>query len=141
TLSPLVAIFCGIGMWRTWKDSVHDRWLVWVVVVPVAYFTFRAAVLMNFAPLARFTVSQLALMLPFLGAGFAALLDGRSAKTRKAWLTATAVIAVAVPLVMGVRTFRQDDGPAQLMRPVSPVTTNPRPVAAVADHVGHELAP
>src|SRR5690606_10217009 len=25
TLSPLVAIFCVVGMWRTWKDSVHDR--------------------------------------------------------------------------------------------------------------------
>ena len=141
TLSPLVAIFCGVGMWRTWKDSVHDRWLVWVVMVPMAYFTFRAAVLMNFAPLARFTVSQLALLLPFLGPGLAALLDGRSARTRRAWLTATAVIAVATPLAMGVRTFRRDDGPAQLMRPVSPVTTNPRPVAAVADYVEQELAP
>jgi len=141
TLSPLVAILGFKGMRLTWKESVHDRWLVWVLLVPVAFFTFRAAVLMNFAPLARFTVGQLALLLPFFGVGLVSTIERSSPAARRALVAATVGLAIAVPLVMGVITFRRDDGLASMVRPVSPITTNPRPVAAVAGYLERELAP
>ena len=141
TLSPIVAWLGLKGMVQTWRESVHDRWLIWVVLVPTAYFTFRGAVLMNFAPLARFTVGQVALLLPFVGVGAAAMLEGKSVPYRRALVAVTAVVALAVPIGLTALTFRVDHRIANALRPVSPVTTNPRPVAAVADYLEAQVAP
>lgn len=141
TLSPVVAILGFVGLRRTWKESVHDRWLVWVVLIPVAFFTFRGAVLMNFAPLARFTVGQLALLLPFFGMGMVSTLERCSPGMRRALVAATVVLAVGIPLALGVVSFRQETGMASLVRPVSPVTTNPRDVTIVAEYLEDQLAP
>lgn len=141
TLSPLVAILGFVGMWRTWKESVHDRWLIWVLMVPVLFFTFRGAVLMNFAPLARFTVGQLALLLPFFGMGLMSTLERSSPAGRRALVTATVLLAVALPLGLGIASFRRDDGVANLVRPVSPVTTNPHDVTVVAEYLEDVVAP
>src|SRR5215813_14177078 len=58
TLSPLIAWFGIRGMVQVWRQRREYRWLIWVVLVPTAYFTFRSVVLLNFVPLARFAVSQ-----------------------------------------------------------------------------------
>ena len=75
TLSPLIAWFGGRGMVRIWRQRPEYRWLIWVVLVPTAYFTFRAVVLLNFVPLGRFAVTQVALLLPFVGVGYLATVE------------------------------------------------------------------
>ncbi len=138
SLSPGVALLGMVGMWRSWRERPDVRWLVLAAVVPAAYFTFRAAVLLDFQPLGRFTVTELALLLPFVVPGLESL--GRGAGARKVLAGVSAVLALAVPLAMGLYTFRADGGWRDSFRPVSPTSTNPVPVMQVARFLQAEVA-
>ncbi|WP_205525469.1 ArnT family glycosyltransferase [Pyxidicoccus trucidator] len=140
TLSPGVAVLGMLGMVKAWRSRPDTRWLVAAAVVPAVYFTFRAAVLMTFVPLGRFTVTQIAVVPVFMALGFAALVGQRGAGARKALAGVTAVLAVAVPVAMGLYTFRADGRLQNSMRPVSPTSTNPVAVMQVADFVKAEVA-
>ncbi|WNG20145.1 ArnT family glycosyltransferase [Cystobacter fuscus] len=140
TLSPGVGLLGMVGMWRTWRTRPDVRWLTLAAVVPTAYFTFRAAVLLDFQPLGRFTVTELALLLPFVGPGFVACVGSRGAGVRGALASVCAVLAVAVPVAMGLYTFRADGGLRDSLRPVSPTSTNPVPLMQVARFLKDEVA-
>lgn len=59
---------------------------------------------------------------------------------RKALAGVTVLVAVAVPVAMGVYTFRAD-GPLQsTMRPISPTSTNPVALMQVAKFLKAEVA-
>ncbi|QQR43100.1 glycosyltransferase family 39 protein [Myxococcus xanthus] len=141
TLSPLVALLGMAGMVRAWRSRPDTRWLVAAAVLPAAYFTFRAAVLLTFVPLGRFTVTQVALLPVFVAFGFAGLVATRGGPMlRKALAGVTVLVAVAVPVAMGVYTFRAD-GPLQsTMRPISPTSTNPVALMQVAKFLKAEVA-
>jgi 4-amino-4-deoxy-L-arabinose transferase-like glycosyltransferase len=141
TLSPLVAYFGMRGMVHVFRTDKKRRWLVWAAVAPTLYFTVRSAVLLNFVPLARFTVGQVALVLPFVLPGFEASMAGRSTVTRRSWAVAAAALAVATPLLFTALTFRKDDTLASSLRPVSPVSTNPPNVMQVARYLRVEVLP
>src|SRR4029453_14353137 len=141
TLSPLIAWFGARGMVRIWRQRPEYRWLIWVVLAPTAYFAFRGVVLLNFVPLARFAVTQVALLLPFVGVGYLATVDGRSALARRAWAGAALGVAVVFPVVVGILTVDRDDQVATSLRPVSPVSTNPPAVMKVARWLEAEVAP
>ncbi len=141
TLSPGVAALGMVGMWRRWREEQEVRWLVLAAVVPALYFTFKAAVLTDFQPLARFTVTELVLVLPFVAPGFEALMGARGAGARRAVAGVTAVVAVALPLAVGLYTFRADGGWRDSVRPVSPTSTNPVPVMEAARFLEREVAP
>jgi 4-amino-4-deoxy-L-arabinose transferase-like glycosyltransferase len=141
TLSPLLAYFGMRGMLHVFRTDKKRRWLIYVAVVPALYFTFRATVLLNFVPLARFTVGQVALVLPFILPGFEAAMAGRAAVTRRSWLVATMLLAVATPLVTTALTFRKDNSVASSLRPVTPLSTNPPQVMQVAHYLRSEVLP
>jgi hypothetical protein len=141
TLSPLIGWFGMRGMVRVWRQRPEYRWLIWVVLVPTAYFAFRSVVLLDFVPLARFAVTQVALLLPFVGAGYLATVEGRSPTARRAWAGAALGLAVLLPVVVGVLTANRDDQVARSLRPVSPVSTNPPAVMRVARWLKSEVAP
>jgi 4-amino-4-deoxy-L-arabinose transferase-like glycosyltransferase len=141
TLSPLLAYFGMRGMVHVFRTDKKRRWLVWVGLAPALYFTFRSAVLLNFVPLARFTVGQVALVLPFVLPGFDVAMAGRSTVTRRSWGVATAVVAVALPLAFTALTFRKDDSLASSLRPVTPLSTNPLAVMQVAHYLRSEVLP
>ena len=141
TLSPLVAFFGMAGMRRAWRERRDVRWLVLAALVPTAYFTFRTVVLANFQPLARFTVAQLALLLPFVAYGFEGLVGGRSRGVQRAVAALAAVLAVLVPAGLAAFTYRNDTKPARSLMPVSPVSTNPVPVMDAARWVKANVAP
>lgn len=141
TLSPLLAYFGMLGMVHVFRTDKARRWLVWVAVAPTLYFTFRSVVLLNFVPLARFTVGQVALVLPFALPGFELALASRSPLVRRGWLVATVLFAVATPLVMTALTFRKDDSLASSLRPVTPLSTNPPAVMQVAHYLRSEVLP
>jgi 4-amino-4-deoxy-L-arabinose transferase-like glycosyltransferase len=141
TLSPLLAYFGMRGMVYVFRNDKPRRWLVWVALAPTLYFTLRSTVLLNFVPIARFTVGQVALVLPFVLPGFEASMAGRSSVTRRTWAVAAAVLAVATPLVLTALTFRKDTNVASSLRPVSPVSTNPPNVMQVARYLRSEVLP
>lgn len=140
TLSPLVAVFGAVGMWKAWREHRETRWLVLAGVAPTAFYTFKATVLLNFVPLGRFTVTQLVVLLPFVGLGFSALMGGRSVAARRAVAGLAGVLAVAIPMVVGLYTFRVDGGLHESLRPVSPTSTNPVPMMQVARYLKAEAA-
>ncbi|HSP81183.1 MAG TPA: hypothetical protein VLQ93_21870, partial [Myxococcaceae bacterium] len=140
TLSPGVALLGMVGMWRKWREEPEVRWLVLAAVVPTVYFTFKASVLADFQPLARFTVTELVLLLPFVLPGFEALVGARGAGARRAVAGVTAVVAVALPLAVGLYTFRADGGWRDSLRPVSPTSTNPVAVMEGARFLEREVA-
>lgn len=135
TLSPLVALLGFAGMRRAWKEQREVRWLVLAALVPAAYYTFRSVVLLNFVPLARFTLTQLALVLPFVWTGFRALAGHKDAAAQRRWKVAAVALAVVLPVALGAFTFRNDARPADTVRPVSPLTTNRRAVMSAARFV------
>ncbi|MGO8970222.1 MAG: glycosyltransferase family 39 protein [Myxococcaceae bacterium] len=141
TLSPLLAYFGMRGMVHVFRTDPKRRWLVWTAVAPAIFFTFRSTVLLNFVPLARFTVGQLALVLPFVLPGFEASMAGRSPVARRSWAMATVFLALATPLMMTAVTFRKDDGLASSLRPVTPLSTNPPKVMRVAQYLRTEVLP
>ncbi|RKH26975.1 hypothetical protein D7X12_40905, partial [Corallococcus sicarius] len=140
TLTPGVALLGAVGMVKAWKQHPETRWLVALAVVPTLYFTFRAAVMLSFVPLARFTVTQLVLLPVFLAPGFAAVVAGRGAFARRAVVGVTAVLAVVMPVALGIYTFRVEGGLHDSLRPVSPTSTNPVAVMQVARFLKEEVA-
>jgi hypothetical protein len=82
-----------------------------------------------------------ALVLPFVLPGFEAAMAGRPPVTRRRWAAATALLALATPLVMTALTFRKDNGVASSLRPVTPLSTNPPAVMQVAHYLRNEVLP
>ncbi|WP_408889427.1 ArnT family glycosyltransferase [Myxococcus faecalis] len=140
TLTPGVGLLGLWGMVKAWKARPDTRWLVAAAAVPAAYFTFRAVVLLNFVPLGRFTVTQLAVVPVFVAFGFWALMGSRGEGARKAVVGVSALLAVVLPVALGLYTFRDDGRLQTSLRPVSPTSTNPVPVMRVADFVKAEVA-
>ncbi len=140
TLTPGVAILGALGMLSTWKTHPFTRWLVVASVLPTAYYAFRIAVRADFVPLGRFAVVQVSLLLPFVGPGFAWLAGriGLTAVRRVAW--ATAVLAVLMPIALGLFTWRSQSTAAIVLAPVSPVAVNPPALMRAADFLRERIA-
>jgi len=140
TLTPLVAFFGMVGMKRAWKERPDVRWLLWVCWAPALYYVFKSVVLANFVPIARFTVTQVALLLPFVEPGFRALTEQSRPGTKRTLTWAMVAVAVALPLWLGAFTFRSEGRAQDALRPVSPTSTNPPAVMQVASYLKHEVA-
>ncbi|MBI3183646.1 MAG: glycosyltransferase family 39 protein [Myxococcales bacterium] len=139
TLSPLVALLGAAGMVRAYRTVSKARWLVWMAVLPAAYFTVRSTLLGSFVPLARFTALQLVLPLPFLSLGLE-WLGGASVRRRRLLGGAALALALALPVTLGLFTFRSESMWRNALRPVSPVSTNSPALMKVARFVGAELS-
>ncbi|ADO74253.1 ArnT family glycosyltransferase [Stigmatella aurantiaca] len=140
TLTPGVALFGAAGMVKVWKERPGLRWLVLAALVPTAYYTFRAAVLLNFVPLGRFAALQVVLLLPFVLPGFWACVGRRGQGVRQAVAGLSMALAVGMPVALGLYTFRAEGGPRDGLRPVSPTSTNPQAVRQVARFIKDEVA-
>lgn len=138
TLTPLVALAGFVGLGWAWSARPQARWLVWVIAVPTAYFTMKAAVLGNFVPLARFAVVQVALVLVFVGPGFEWVLRQLPRAVGRGLVGLAGLCAVGWPLWLGAFTFRAEGKWQDMLRPISPTSTNPLAMMAVADYVKRE---
>ncbi len=141
TLSPLVAFFGFVGMRTAWKESPRHRWVLWIIVIPTAYFTIRSAVLLSFQPLGRFATTEIALILPYVYVGFLAIAGGISANKRRMLAAVTIGSAVAVPLWLGAFTFRNQGKFQNSLRPISPTSTNSPAVMEVARFIRQQVGP
>lgn len=70
-LTPFVTAAGTVGLVRAWRERAELRWLVLLIVVTAALYTFRSAVTSSFAPLARFTMKEALFLLPLAGWGLA----------------------------------------------------------------------
>ncbi len=136
TLSPLLGIAGLWGLVRAYRQRKDARWVVALVVIPTALFTFRSTVTGSFVPLARFTIKEVALVLPFIWFGFEAIPVGKL----RAWVVGFAgVVAVAAPIALGLFTLHREGKWEDTLRPISPVSTNPVELMRVARFLEREV--
>jgi hypothetical protein len=129
--SPPVFIAIGVALWKGARS-----WRVWdlavMAAIPAALFSFRGAFLLQFHPLARFTIPTAVLLLPYAGPGFELLLEGPRRGLRIALAASAVVVTLAVPAVITWRTEGKADAWADTLRPVSPVSNLPPDLEAGA---------
>jgi 4-amino-4-deoxy-L-arabinose transferase-like glycosyltransferase len=128
--TPVLGAF---SMWGSFK-ALRRREAGWELValawLPVALFTFRAAVLTDFRPLSRFAMVAAVLSLPFAHAALSAW--GRRA--------AIAVLVIT-PLAFAAVSWRRDGALAEWARPLSPISSVPPGIADAADWLRHNARP
>jgi hypothetical protein len=132
SLSPGVAALAVAGMVADWRERRDGRWLMAIAVAPLVYYGVRTAVLFNFVPLTRFMATPLAVMLLFVWRGYQAVGARWGPRVQRRAAIASAVLAVLVPAGIGGVTFRVDGRVADVVRPLSPTSTNPRAVMEAA---------
>jgi 4-amino-4-deoxy-L-arabinose transferase-like glycosyltransferase len=139
TCSPLLGLFALVGAVAAMVRK-QQRLLVVFAALPTAYFTVRILML-NFSPLARFTVTQLWLVLPFTAAGLE-LCTRRLPRRLGQALVALAVLgAVATPAALAKLSYGVDEGVGNMLKPVAPVTTMPADQLEVAHWLRDHLPP
>jgi len=135
TLSPLVAFFGIAGIFRAWKQRPQQRWLIWTILIPTAYFTARSAILLNFQPLGRFAATQVALVLPYVWYGFESLTERASSTWKRALAILSVATAVGLPVGLGLFTTQSEHKLAKSLRPIGPISKNPEAVRQVVQFI------
>lgn len=124
TLSPLFGLLALLGALRSpW--SRQGRLFALFAALPAAYYTFRGAVLLNFSPLARFTVVQLYLCLGFAEPTFRWATQRLPAGMQRALAGLVLVVGLATPLTLAAMSWQVDEGRGHMVKPISPVSTMP----------------
>ncbi|HXL39060.1 MAG TPA: hypothetical protein VN928_00850, partial [Myxococcales bacterium] len=117
-----------LGLWGSAR-AVRRREQGWELValawIPAAYFTFRAAVMADFYPMARFTMVAAALSLVFAHDALALL--ARPARA------VAAALALATPLVLAALCWNRTGGLAEWARPLAPIGSLPPGIVEAAD--------
>ena len=124
TVSLLVGALALVGLVRCLVKK-ERRALALLALIPVAYYTFRGAALLNFSPLARFFMAQIALALFYVDDGFTALFGKLPRRGRQLVAGATAAVAIATPTFLGLATAWKSGPVADTLRPISPLSTIP----------------
>ncbi|MFZ5443636.1 MAG: ArnT family glycosyltransferase [Myxococcota bacterium] len=113
TLGP-AAVGGFSALRRAWSSRVESRWLVLLIVLPAVLYGVRGALFASFAPLARFTLKEVLLLIPFAGWW----LSQRSRVVASAMVWAL----VAWTAVLTVFCWRPDTKWPFTLRSISPVT-------------------
>lgn len=124
SLGPLLAAAGFAGMGWAFRARPEVRWLLWAAWAPAAYFTVRGAVLMDFHPLARFTMGQVVLLLPFLKPGADVLLRRLPARVARAAPAVGAASLVALGGWLAAYTTDNPDHFARELLSLSPLSRN-----------------
>lgn len=123
--TPVLGLLSLAGAARALRRRSPGWELAAVAWIPAAYFTFRAAVLTDFRPLARFAMVAAALSLPFAWP----LLTSIPARWRTATVALGAALLVATPAALAVASLGRNGGLAEWSRPLSPVSSVPPGIA------------
>ncbi|MFL5319156.1 MAG: ArnT family glycosyltransferase [Myxococcaceae bacterium] len=139
TFTPIAGALGLYGFIRACIKRPSLRWLGYWVLAPTLYYAVKSALLLSFVPLARFTLNQIVFVLPFVLYGFEALFGEAKPVVRRAVAGTGVALAVAFPLWLAFFTYYREGRMQDALRPISPVTTNPRPVMNVAQLLKREL--
>lgn len=134
TASLLVGVFAIAGLVRAFVRR-ENRALAWMALAPTAFFTFRGAVLLDFSPLARFAMVQVAIALIFVVDGFDWICGRLPRPARRGVAGLAAVLALATPLWLGWFTAWKTGMWQDVLRPVTPLSTVPVDQMAVARYL------
>src|SRR5262249_51411446 len=96
---------------------------------------------LSFQPLARFTATQLVLVLPFMHEGFSELTRNAGPWLRRAIAGLAIAVALAEPIALGAFTFQSEGDLEDAPRPISPTSTNPASIMRVARFIKEEILP
>jgi hypothetical protein len=140
SLTPGVGLLGMAGVAAAWRGRPGTRWLIVAALAPLAYYAFRTAVLVDFVPLARFAAVPMAVLLVFVEPGFRWCVARWGPGPARTVARVSAVLAVAMPVSLGLLTFRQDGHVRDVLRPLSPTSTNSRAVVEAARFVQAEAA-
>jgi 4-amino-4-deoxy-L-arabinose transferase-like glycosyltransferase len=141
TLTPGFALLGMAGMARAWNDRPAVRWLLIAAVAPIVYYGLRTTLFADFVPLTRFMAASLVVLLLFVWDGYGDLTRRWGTSSARTFLRISAALAVAVPVIVGAVTFRRDGPVRNILRPISPTSTNSGPVMAAAAFVRDTVAP
>ncbi|MFT3842449.1 MAG: glycosyltransferase family 39 protein [Myxococcaceae bacterium] len=139
TLTPGVAVLGTIGLIRSWRAKPEARWLIALAVLPALWLTARSTLFGTFVPLARFTAKELLLLLVFVGPGAGWLAEKLPKVALRSVAAVTALLAVALPLWLAVFTYERDGKWESTLKPISPLTTQPRDVSLAVDWLRPKL--
>lgn len=124
TLTPLIAAAGFVGLRRAWRERRDTRWLVLFVIGPAALYTVRAVAFSSFAPLVRFTMKEVLLLLPFVWFGAQPVLAQLSPRGARALVGLALGMAIAWPAWLGWYCFRTDGTGPDTLRAIAPTSTN-----------------
>ncbi|MEW5738367.1 MAG: glycosyltransferase family 39 protein [Myxococcota bacterium] len=141
TLTPLVALAGFSGLWRAWRARKDLRWLVFLVVFPAALYTGRSVFLSSFAPLVRFTMKEVLLLLPFVWFGAQPVLRRLGKRGERVLVGVALFCAVAWPAWLGWYCFRTEGAGPDTLRAIAPTSTNERRLMRVAEWLKANAAP
>lgn len=110
----LVALPAMGALRAVWREQPEVRWVVVLVVFPALLYAARGAVMASFAPLVRFTLKEVLLLVPFAGWW----LSRQRAWTR--WGLVGALVAWS--LFLTAFCWRPDSRWPFTLRAISPVT-------------------
>ena len=116
-----------LGLWGSMRALWRHEpgWdLVALAWLPAAWFTFRAAILLDFRPMTRFTLVAASLSLVFAHDALARL--GRRARA------AAVAAAAATPLALAAACWNRTGAIAEWARPVAPIGSLPPGIAEAA---------
>lgn len=135
-LTPLYAVAGGLMLRKAWAERPELRWLVALILVPTVLYTFRSAVTASFAPLARFTMKEVLLLLPFAGWGLQRLAERRPNLARGA-----VVLAAAWCFALGAFCFRPDTLWSFSFRSIAATSRVESPIRELASWLRENAAP
>jgi 4-amino-4-deoxy-L-arabinose transferase-like glycosyltransferase len=131
--TPVLGAFGLWGSARTLLRRVPGWELVAVAFLPAAYFTFRAAVALDFLPMIRFTLVAAALTLIFAQEVLTSF--GRAGRA------AAVAAAVATPLFLAGVSWNRTGALAEWARPMSPIGSLPPGIREAAGWLRANVRP
>jgi hypothetical protein len=141
SLTPGVAVLSVAGAMTVWRKRPTARWLVATSIAPLLYYAIRTTVFADFVPLTRYMAVPLTVMLVFVWDGYLSIANARGVIQSRRVVQATIALALAVPLTIGWFTFRRDGPLEDILRPISPTSTNSRAVMAGAEFIRSTVLP
>jgi 4-amino-4-deoxy-L-arabinose transferase-like glycosyltransferase len=141
SLTPGVAVLSIAGATAAWREGPAVRWLIVAAMAPVVYYASRTTLLADFVPLARFMAVPLTVMLVFVSKGYMAITGAWGVNRARRLGQSTVALALGIPLAVGWFTFRRDGPLEDILRPISPTSTNSRAVMAGAKFIRSTVVP
>jgi 4-amino-4-deoxy-L-arabinose transferase-like glycosyltransferase len=122
--APVAFAFAVVGFYRVVRSRRFNV-LFWVFAVMVFYYLQTFVITLSRYPLARFTTIPTILFICFSGVGFAFVMDRLPEVWRRRVIPVLALITILVPIGLGFFSRPSDNGIAEKLRAISPVTNPP----------------
>ncbi len=122
--APVAFIASIFGFYRSVRSKGFSVFF-WLFAVMIIYYLLTFVISLSRYPLARFATIPAIIFLCFSGAGASYLLDRYSTKTKRRWASLLIVVTILIPVGLGFFSRPSENGIAEKLRAISPVTNPP----------------